>query len=179
LVSHPNRRVYPNTMLVDECRKHGVDLSLAWEIPGPKNTGVVWLSCYGVVGRAGPLLVIVETFRDGGWQAFTHDRSNKVQDTVADVLSRCLGMKVTPGEPEPAVSRDDAIRRCTHPDCGRFEDRAGIACRASACAVAQYPDRYLGPKRGEDPDNPPARIEYPQDDGSCDPLYGKRIDSAD
>jgi hypothetical protein len=94
MVNHPNRkRVEPSRIVRDVARAALLKLGepptqavrLAWEIPGPKDTEIAWLSCYFI----GAGICIVETFRDGGWNAFTPCDSIEVEATLADVLNRC------------------------------------------------------------------------------------------
>lgn len=76
-----------------------VNVALMWEMRGPENTGVAWLSCFIVNGT----LLIVETFKDGGWNALTSDRSNRVDETINDVIERCAIQHLT-------VSKEEAER---------------------------------------------------------------------
>lgn len=88
MANHPNRatRIHPNTTLPDELRSSGVDCQIMWEIPGPKDTLIAWLSCYQV----GKSVCIVQTFKDGnGWNAFTPPLTNHIPETVSDVIVRC------------------------------------------------------------------------------------------
>lgn len=87
MINHPNRKkTYPNNLLADACRKAGAHVQLMWEIPGPKNTMVAWLSCYQI----GKSICIVQTFKGhDGWNAFTPCSDNSVSGTIADVLNRC------------------------------------------------------------------------------------------
>lgn len=78
------RKTYPDSTLVDRCRTAGTVVTLLWEIEGPANTNVAWLSCYLVNG----LPVIVETFKVGGWMEFTTSNLLDTDNTVRDVLRR-------------------------------------------------------------------------------------------
>ena len=78
-------RTYPSTALRDAARAAGHTMRLLWDVPGPKGTGVAWLSCYSL----GKGVVIVETFVEGGWDAFTPSGSIKVDETITDVFQRC------------------------------------------------------------------------------------------
>jgi len=89
MVNHPNRKkkraVFPDLTLQNAAAAADVSCKLLWEITGPSLTNVAHLSCYAL----GQSLVIVETFIDGGWQAFTPNASNRIDDTIQDVFNRC------------------------------------------------------------------------------------------
>lgn len=79
-------RTYPSSELSDLCREAGADTRLMWEIPGPKDTLIAWLSCYSI----GDSLCIVQTFKDGnGWMEFTPSGCRTIDGAVNDVLQRC------------------------------------------------------------------------------------------
>ena len=78
-------KTYPSTVLQDRLRDAGVDCRCMWEIPGPKDTAIAWLSCY-LVGKG---VVIVQTFKDGnGWDSYTSCGKNSIEASVADVMER-------------------------------------------------------------------------------------------
>lgn len=77
-------KVYPDHTLENALRERGINVMCFWEVPGPKNTSIEWMVSYGVNGA----VVLVQTYKDGGWEAYTHSKSNKVDDTIADVLAR-------------------------------------------------------------------------------------------
>lgn len=88
-MNKPKEKTYPNTELQGILTKNGFDCRTLWEMKGPPNTAIAWLSCYVVNGCT----VMVQTYTDNnGWQAYTHNASDKVKDTVEDVVSRC-GLK--------------------------------------------------------------------------------------
>ena len=79
-------KTYPDHTLRDALYNAGHSYRLMWEIRGPKNTSIAWMTCYLVNGCT----VIVQTFKDRcGWQAFTHNHSIGVDDVVADVIAHC------------------------------------------------------------------------------------------
>ena len=57
---------YPDTTLVDRLRGQGYEPRILWQQRGPPNTLVVWQECYSV----GKTLMILQTFKEVGWQAF-------------------------------------------------------------------------------------------------------------
>jgi hypothetical protein len=74
--------VFPSQTLVRAVRDAGHAMQLLWQVPGQPNTRVAWICCYEV-GRS---LVIVETFVDEQWNAFTPP---VIDDRVSDVFNRC------------------------------------------------------------------------------------------
>lgn len=78
-------KTYPSHALADALRAQNVGVRLLWEISGPENTPIAWLSCYQVSMH----ICIVETFHDSGWQAFTPNMENDTHATVKDVMNRC------------------------------------------------------------------------------------------
>lgn len=78
---------FPNRVLEDQARAAGVFVQCLWQTKGPKDTGVAWLECLQIGPRGD--VVIVETFHHGGWNAFSAPHSNRVDDTIRDVLERC------------------------------------------------------------------------------------------
>lgn len=78
---------FPNRTLEERAIAAGANVRCMWQIKGPKDTGVAWLECLQIGPRGD--VVIVETFHHGGWNAFSAPHSNRVDDTIADVLERC------------------------------------------------------------------------------------------
>lgn len=75
---------YPNTVLEKALRERGVDCRCLWEHRGPKNTFIAWIVAYLVNGR----VVMVQTYKEGGWDAFTPNSENDVEATIKDVMAR-------------------------------------------------------------------------------------------
>jgi hypothetical protein len=76
---------YPDHTVEDALRKHTTVMCL-WEMPGPKNTRVAWLTAYAING----VLVIVMTYADGdGWEVLTPYESNSRAAAITDVMYRC------------------------------------------------------------------------------------------
>jgi hypothetical protein len=60
----------PNHTWANEQRAAGKIARLLWEIPGPKDTEIAWLSCYAF----GTNVAIVETFKDkNGYMVLTDE----------------------------------------------------------------------------------------------------------
>lgn len=78
-------KTYPSHVLAEALRANNIGVCLLWEIPGPRDTEIAWLSCYQVSMQ----ICIVETFHDCGWQAFTPNTENGTDATVKDVMNRC------------------------------------------------------------------------------------------
>lgn len=75
---------YPNKTLQSRLRDRDVECRLMWEIKGPKDTDVSWLSCY-LVGRN--TVIHVSTYKSGGWDAYLPAAFGvEVDDTVNSVL---------------------------------------------------------------------------------------------
>lgn len=85
MTNHPNRATYPDHTLEDRCREAGAQVMVLWEIKGPKDTDIAWMTCYAISKG----ICVVQTFRQGGWAALTDNPSGDIAETVADVLQRC------------------------------------------------------------------------------------------
>lgn len=79
-----NRSTLPSDIFATELRQRGIDYQVFWEIKGPKNTSIAWITCYRVLSG----IVLVQTFDHGGWNALTDCPSNNIADTIADVIAR-------------------------------------------------------------------------------------------
>lgn len=77
-------KIYPNRVLEDELRKRGIHVMLFWEIPGPKNTAIAWISCYIVRS----MIVHVITYKPNGWDVMTPVPALMIDATVQEVLER-------------------------------------------------------------------------------------------
>lgn len=84
-------KIYPvriDLLLCERAREAGVELAIGrclWSIPGPKNTDIAWIECWPV----GAAVVIVETFKSGGWNAFSPCQNGDITATLNDVIERC------------------------------------------------------------------------------------------
>lgn len=79
-------RTPPNTTLPDKCIEAGLRARLMWEIAGPKNSRIAWLSCYAI----GHSIAIVETYAgNNGWSVMTPPKSMGIEDAVKDTIARC------------------------------------------------------------------------------------------
>lgn len=109
---------YPNNTLERRAIEAGAQVRCLWQMRGPKDTGVAWLECLQIGPRGD--VVIVETFHHGGWNAFSAPHSNRVYDTITDVLERC-GVKPAAGSPGSAAFRLEN----TGPDHFRVVEQGG------------------------------------------------------
>ena len=75
---------YPDHTLQNTLREREINCVLMWEMRGPRDTSIAWLSCYQVANS----IVIIETFSDGGWNAFTPAKTIEIDKTIADVIDR-------------------------------------------------------------------------------------------
>jgi len=76
-------KTYPSRVLEEGLREKNIPVQIFWETPGPKDTMVAWISCL-MVGNKG-VLILVETYFEGGWECFIQSRVGKVDDTIAEV----------------------------------------------------------------------------------------------
>lgn len=93
--SRQKSKTYPSHVLTDALRDKNVTAQLMWEIPGPKDTQIAWLSCYLI----GSCLCVVQTFQGGdGWLALTSNGENNTDAAIADVVARSgfAGYKIVP-----------------------------------------------------------------------------------
>lgn len=86
--NHP-QKVYPDRTLEEELVKRGCQVRCMWQTPGPRGTLIAWME--GILvqpegGKGG--VVIVQTYRNGGWDAYTSNKSIEIEATVADVIAR-------------------------------------------------------------------------------------------
>jgi hypothetical protein len=76
---------YPDQTVENAARAAGANVQVMWQIDGPKDTAIKFMECL-LINRT---LVIVQTFDTGGWEVLTAGRSNRIDDTLIDVLTRC------------------------------------------------------------------------------------------
>jgi hypothetical protein len=76
---------FPDGTLESCLRAQGITVTCCWQMKGPKHTDIAWLECLAV----GKSIVIVETFKTGGWNALTPNDSTLITETVDDVKRRC------------------------------------------------------------------------------------------
>lgn len=70
--------------------------TLAWEIPGPKNTGVATIQCWNVPTTSGhSRLVLVENFDKGGFEIFPQIFGRNDMEKTAHIINHELD-KVDP-----------------------------------------------------------------------------------
>lgn len=77
-------------MTIDRARSFMIDelnaITLAWEIPGPKDTSVQTIQCWNVPTEEGATrLVIVEIYDDGGFDVFPQINVNTFSGTAKAV----------------------------------------------------------------------------------------------
>ncbi len=80
-------KLYPNHTLENALRDKGISCPCLWE---QKTTAGGYLVAYLVQG----VVVIVQTYPDGrGWQAFVPVESNKVSETVDEIIRRTTALQ--------------------------------------------------------------------------------------
>lgn len=98
----------PNNTVETIAAGAGARVQCLWQMRGDRHSGVAWIECL-MIGNRGDK-VIVTTYAHGGWDAFTAPHSNRVDDTIADVLNRC-GVKAprtVPAAPTPSAGFEGA-----------------------------------------------------------------------
>ena len=88
-------KVYPNRTVEEAARAAGAQVVCLWQMKGPPHTLIEWMEGLLINGT----VCLIQTFREGGWQAYTPCQSNRTDDTLADVLNRC-GVPAPAGEAE-------------------------------------------------------------------------------
>lgn len=76
---------YPDNTLEKMAVAAGAQVHCLWQQPGPKNTSIAWIECLAI----DQTIVIVETFKLGGWLPLVAVNKGRVDDTVAAVLNAC------------------------------------------------------------------------------------------
>jgi hypothetical protein len=79
---------YPDNTLAQALRKRGYAVHINWEIKGPKDTQIAWMThLLANNGNGDWGTFIVQTFKDGGWDVYTHPtHTNEVEATVEAVI---------------------------------------------------------------------------------------------
>jgi len=85
---------YPNRDFQKLVTALGISCPCLWEEPGPKNTGISWITAYNVGGGG---IAMVQTYKGGGWDVFTALPSRDISESIADAIARC-------GVKEPAAA---------------------------------------------------------------------------
>lgn len=76
---------YPNREFEHTCLERRIVCLTLWEMRGPPRTAIKWIVAYSVRGH----VVIVQTFRNGGWDVYTSSPSNRIDESIDDALARC------------------------------------------------------------------------------------------
>lgn len=87
----------PDTTLESVMVKLGFTVRCTWQKTGAAEDGWAWLECLCITGGpndlrrerdAAPMaMVIVQTFKGGGWEVFRSGRTNSITDTIRDVMT--------------------------------------------------------------------------------------------
>lgn len=83
-------KLYPDHTLENGLRDRGVSCRCLWEMKGPPSTHVAWIVAYLVEAR----VVLVQTFKDGGWDVFLPSKEGKVEACVDQVAAYCAAPQV-------------------------------------------------------------------------------------
>ncbi len=86
-----NTKTYPSDVLVNQLRAAGHRVGLMWEIKGPKDTMIAWISCYLVNGD---MIVHVLTYHKGnGWEYLMPGVEMQTDKVVDDVIAHIQRIK--------------------------------------------------------------------------------------
>lgn len=78
-------KTFPDHTLENALRDKGIPYRCMWEMKGPKDTHIAWLVAYLVESR----VIIVQTFKDFGWQVFLPSEKGRIDETVQEVIDHC------------------------------------------------------------------------------------------
>lgn len=86
--NHP-QKVYPDRTLETELVRRGCQVRCLWQLPGPRGTMIAWIEGILVNPPETPgNVVMVQTFKQGGWTAYTSNNSLEVEAMIQDVIAR-------------------------------------------------------------------------------------------
>lgn len=78
-------KIYPNHVIEDAARKAGAQVRCLWEIKGPKDTDIAWMTALAINAR----VAIVQTYKSGGFEVYTACDTISIPGTIRDALARC------------------------------------------------------------------------------------------
>ena len=86
----PATKTYVDRTLEKALREKGLTVHLCWEVPGPKHTGIAWMSMFAVTNENSlTRLVMVQTFANGGYSYYVEGQGGlQTADCVKDIESR-------------------------------------------------------------------------------------------
>ena len=73
---------FPDHTLETALRKRGINVQCMWQMKGPPNTEVAWMECL-LVGKT---LVIVQTYKEFGWEVFIASSTVDNDTTIERVV---------------------------------------------------------------------------------------------
>jgi len=82
-------KIYPNHVIEDAAREAGAFVCCLWEVKGPKDTDIAWMSAFNING----VIALVQTYKSGGFEVYTPGSHLSIDETINDALARC-GVKV-------------------------------------------------------------------------------------
>lgn len=89
-------KTYPDRTLEMKLRTMDYSVRVNWEIRGPKNTGVEWMTCLTIGSPKGAGVVIVQTYTHGGWEAYVPaSNANSIDATVKAVAQSINPERIT------------------------------------------------------------------------------------
>ncbi|MBO6755728.1 MAG: hypothetical protein JJ902_05345 [Roseibium sp.] len=100
-------KTYPDQTVETAAREAGANVIVAWEMEGPKNSDVAWMTCLVI----GATVVIVQTFETGGWEAYVPASDSCRRDVTIDaVLRRCGVIKAPSPEMTDLIAKLEPIQ---------------------------------------------------------------------
>jgi hypothetical protein len=84
-------KTYPNKVFEQEIRNQKLTCQALWQIKGPKNTAIDWITCYYIA----PLTVIHFGYDEGGWDIHIGSEHIDRKSTIDDLLERIKTLRQT------------------------------------------------------------------------------------
>jgi hypothetical protein len=78
-------RIYPDQTVEKALQAAGARILPMWQVAGPRNTAIAWMECLLVNEH----LVLIQTFKDGGFRAFVSMQGTTADEQVRSVLAAC------------------------------------------------------------------------------------------
>ena len=79
---------FPDQALERALRSKGYAIRCNWQIKGPKDTGIAWMECLTLGGVGSTGIVIVQTYKGGGWEAYIPaSNRNDIDATINGVIN--------------------------------------------------------------------------------------------
>lgn len=93
----------PNRTLIKWLIENEIAFGSMWQMPGPKDTNVTWMEAIHV----GATIVIVQTFKDGGWDAYVPASNTNSAAVTIEAVARAAGLEGYTGPVKPDDGSED------------------------------------------------------------------------